>query len=131
MDPELRKVGEQLSCKPRPVKSVVSVAGHDLPADYIEFIHEFNSAEGGLGRSEYVALWPVEELDKLNNEYEVKEYWPGVLLFGSNGGGMGYGFDFGSDGPSIRAIPFDSIDPEDSELLASTFTVFLLQLGCS
>ena len=41
-----------------------------------------------------------------NREYEVEKYAPGILLFGSDGGGDGYGFDTRSADMPIVCVPF-------------------------
>jgi hypothetical protein len=57
-----------------------------LPLEYVEFLKLTNGAEGFVGRA-YVMLWSVEELASMNHSYEVQDYAPGLLIFGSDGGG--------------------------------------------
>jgi hypothetical protein len=128
MDLRLEEIGKRLSCKPSPGRRITVASGYELPEDYVSFIHEFNSAEGSLGSTQYVALWSVEELESLNEGYSTEEFWPGVLFFGSDGGGMGYAFDFREQSSPILTIPFDSIDPEDTQRIADTFTEFMIGL---
>jgi hypothetical protein len=60
-----------------------------LPLEYVEFLKLTNGAEGFVGRA-YVMLWSVEELASMNHSYEVQDYAPGLLIFGSDGGGEAY-----------------------------------------
>jgi SMI1 / KNR4 family (SUKH-1) len=78
-----------------PQVAAVQVAlGLNLPPDYTDFFRRFNGGEGFVG-NEYLMLWKLEDLDQFNREYEVAEYLPDVLLFGSDGGGEAYGFQTG------------------------------------
>jgi hypothetical protein len=36
---------------------------------------------------EWYRLWRPEEIEEFNRDYELSEYAPGFLAFGSNGGG--------------------------------------------
>lgn len=128
MNPLLESIGRSLSTKPAPSTRVRQVGCWELPEDYVEFIHQFNAAEGPIGGSQYIALWPVNELEKLNQGYSVPEFWPKVVLFGSDGGGMAYGFSFIRGGLSVSAVPFDSIDERDVRDVADSFTTFMINL---
>src|SRR5262245_52553644 len=68
------------------VKEIQSKLGNSLPKEYVDFMTQSNGAEGNVGNS-YLVLWPLEEIGPLNEAYEVDEYAPGLLLFGSDGGG--------------------------------------------
>lgn len=63
-----------------------------LPPDYAEFMKKHNGGEGFIGDN-YVILWRVEELAPFNRDYEVEQYAPGLIMFGSKGGGEAYAFD--------------------------------------
>ncbi|MCW3466433.1 SMI1/KNR4 family protein [Chitinophaga nivalis] len=63
------------------------------PVDYIDFIKQYNGAEGKIGNNQYLKLWGVEELIDLNKDYEVDLYAAGYFIFGSNLGGTAYAFN--------------------------------------
>ena len=79
--------------------------GVELPKDYTDFLKQHNGGEGFINDS-YMIFFKAEELVDFNREYEVEKYAPGILLFGSNGGGEGYGFDTQDPDMSIVRVPF-------------------------
>jgi len=99
-----------------------------LPPDYIEFLKIANGGEGVIGETEYVALWDVNELRHLNQMYEIEKNVPGLLVFGSDGGGEAYGFDTRTrPWPVVRA-PFVVMSWDDAEPMGATFHDFLMRL---
>jgi hypothetical protein len=70
--------------------------GKKLPVNYVSFLMEMNGGEGSIGSS-YLILWPAEEIVEINEAYNVSDWAPGVVIFGSDGGGEAYGFDFNSE----------------------------------
>jgi hypothetical protein len=94
-----------------------------LPTDYKEYLKITNGSEGFIQES-YVIFWAVDEVPILNRSYEVNEYAPGLVLFGSNGGGEAFAFDT-RDKLKIVQIPFIGMDLEDVEIIANTFLDFL------
>ncbi len=90
-------------------KPITQINGVALPSDYIEFMRLHNGGEGDVADAVWVILFPMEELQEINDDYEVDEYLPGCCIIGSNGGGELYGVD--SDG-SYFMIPaiFDRDD---------------------
>jgi hypothetical protein len=63
-----------------------------LPADLQGFYKESNGAEGALGESGYIQIWPIETLVKRNENLNVASNLPGALIFASNGGSFNYGY---------------------------------------
>lgn len=101
---------------------------HALPADYIEFLKNANGAEGFVGKNSYIMLWKVDELAHLNRKYEVEEYAPGLLIFGSDGGGEAYGFDTRKAGWPIVRLPFIGMDWSLAIPMADSFWAFMQAL---
>lgn len=106
-------------------------SGLILPEDYAQFLQEVNGGEGFIGPQAYLILWPLEELQGLNEAYEVQEYAPGLFLFGSNGGGEAFAFDTRVAGNPIVTVPFVGMDRELARPMAPTFEEFLLVLANS
>lgn len=98
--------------------------GIHFPDQYISFVLESNGVEGSIGSCSYLAIWPAEQLAILNEEYAVNEFSPGLVYFGSDGGGMAYAFDRRDGKMQIVEIPFESIDIGDIKLLGNTFVDF-------
>jgi len=99
-----------------------------LPTDYKEFLEKINGGEGFVGEN-YLILWAAEELAQFNNEYEVQDYAPGLVLFGSDGGGEGYAFDARTTASSIVQIPFIGMDLVYARPMAGSFSEFVSKLA--
>ncbi len=95
-----------------------------LPEDYLSIFTELNGGEGFVG-AEYLILWKAEELAVFNKEYEFETYAPGIFLFGSNGGGEGFGFDTRSEPYKVVQIPFIGMDLQYASPVADSFTHLL------
>jgi cell wall assembly regulator SMI1 len=74
-------------------------------------------------------LWRVEELRAFNNEYEVEKYAPGLLFFGSDGGGEGFAFDLRTPQLTIVQVPFIGMSLTDAIPVASNFQEFLAAIA--
>jgi hypothetical protein len=92
-----------------------------LPDDYLNFVRETNGCEGFAGEW-YLMLWPIEQLEQLNREYEAQEYVPDVLLFGSDGGGEALGFRRSGVQSDIVITPWIGMSPELCIKIADSFT---------
>ena len=95
-----------------------------LPDDYLSIFSELNGGEGFVG-DEYLILWKAEELVVFNKEYEVDQYAPGIFLFGSNGGGEGFGFDTRRKPYKVVEMPFIGMDLKYATPVADSFTHLL------
>jgi len=72
---------------------VTQINGVALPSDYIEFMCRHNGGEGDVADAAWVILFPMEELQEINDDYEVDQYLPDCCIIGSNGSGELYGVD--------------------------------------
>jgi len=112
------------------IKNTSSQLDFILPDDYLEFIHESNGGEGIIGKMQYLSLWEIEELTKLNKDYDTEIYAPGYFIFGSDGGGTAYAFD--KTNGNIVSFQFIGMVMEDEpKLWGNNFTVFLENLSVS
>jgi hypothetical protein len=100
-----------------------------FPTEYRDFLQFTNGGEGFVGSGSYAALWRVEEIRLFNKEYEVSEYAPGLLLFGTNGGGECFGFDYRSPDRDIVQVPAIGMSPNETLVIAPTFHQFPDFLG--
>lgn len=107
--------------------AMVSV-GRSFPLDYEQFLRKHNGGEGFVGDN-YLVLWRAEELSTFNREYGVDLNAPGLLLFGSNGGGEGYGFDARVAGRPIVRVPFIGMNLRYATPVATGFDELLAQLA--
>jgi cell wall assembly regulator SMI1 len=95
-----------------------------FPPDYLEFIALSDGAEGDA-RGQYLQLWPLKQVLESQAAYQVTEFAPGLLLFGSDGGGEAFGFDCRSVPWKVVQIPFIPLDWEDARVVADSFAAFL------
>jgi hypothetical protein len=95
-----------------------------LPDDYRRFVMQSNGGEGFIGKH-YLILWKVEELAQFNCDYQVEDYAPGLLMFGSTGGGDGFAFDTKANPYRVTQVPFIGMSREDALLVANSFTRLL------
>ena len=72
--------------------SINEINGVELPQQYIDFMLLHNGGESDLGETWFI-LYPMEELEEINEDYEVDKYLPRRIIIGSNGGGELYGID--------------------------------------
>lgn len=99
-----------------------------LPEDYKAFLLEQDGGEGFVGEH-YLELWSAAELLPLNRSYEIQELAPGLIAFGSTGGGEGFAFDTASEPQSIAQFPFIGLSREDALPVARSFTHLLERMG--
>jgi hypothetical protein len=108
----LEQVGERLAVR--------------FPADYVEFMLTANGGEGPIGEEGYLRLWPVEELEKMDVGYNIPEWAPELVLFGTDGGGAAYAFDRRPDGPARPVeLPFEVLNIDAARPRGETFADFL------
>lgn len=113
-----------------PNEALAHLAGLGLPDDFLSVFSELNGGEGFVG-GEYLILWKAEELVPFNREYETDKYAPGIFLFGSNGGGEGFGFDTRSKPYKVVEIPFIGMDLKYATPVADSFTHLLERMKVS
>lgn len=76
-----------------------------LPFDYLELMGMSNGFNGEIGNS-YIDIWPLSKIKEINNDYCVEEFALRLLLIGSDGGGMAYGYDLRDESMVIICTPF-------------------------
>lgn len=98
-----------------------------LPSDYRQFMEGRDGGEGFIG-GHYLILWRMEELIEFHRQYEVEDYAPGLLLFGSSGGGEAFAFDRRDSAMRIVMVPFVGLCLDDAVPIAKNFDEFLTSL---
>lgn len=99
-----------------------------FPVDYRKFMAESNGGEGSVGTRSYLVLWPLEDLIPLNEAYAVKEFAPGLILFGSDGGDTAYAFDARETALIIIEVPFIGMSVNEARPCGASFLDFLRYL---
>lgn len=109
------------------IKEAEKILNVDFPVDYEEFLQLFNGAEGKIGKYSYLELWKLNKVIDMNKEISVKRYTPNFLFIGTDGAETTYAIDHGSlVSTNIVQMPYDSIEPHDAKVCASTFEEFIL-----
>lgn len=99
-----------------------------LPPSYLDFLNTHNGGEGFIGEH-YIVFWQAQELADFNREYEVETYAPGIFLFGSDGGGEGYGFDTDDASMPIVRIPLVGMERQYAEPVARDVPDLFMRLA--
>jgi hypothetical protein len=94
-----------------------------LPAEYCRYIERGGTTEAFLSCEfpGYMQLWPIDEIDEYNRGYQVQEYAPRFLCFGSNGGGELLAFD---ESGKVVCLPAVGMEPEYARPVADSWSQF-------
>ncbi len=103
--------------------SALDRLGISAPEDYVSFMSRSNGAEGAIGDAGYLVLWPVEKMEALNREYNIAEFAPGYVLFGSDGGDTAFAFSKTQPRIFFR-MPFIGMSDHEAQPIGSTFIEF-------
>ena len=98
-----------------------------LPEDYKEFLCQRNGGEGFVG-DRYLVLFQIESLKKQNDGYNFADFFPGLLLIGSDGAGEAFAFDTTREPWSVVMLPFIGFI-KDAKPVGKNFEEFLLNLA--
>jgi hypothetical protein len=91
----------------------------NLPADFKRYLESGSPRSGELPDFPlWFEIWPVEEMDQWNRDYEVEKYAPGFYGFAADGGGEMYAF---GPGGRIYALPLIGMEPKVAKLLAESW----------
>jgi hypothetical protein len=91
----------------------------ELPGDLRDFLLRSGGGEGWIGEG-YVAIYSPQHLVEAHDGYHVDEFFPGLVLIGSDGGGEAFAIErdsgryvmtpFVGDGPAVRIDAGGSFD---------------------
>lgn len=110
--------------KPLEETDIVSIMGVGLPEDYLEFMHKYYGGEGTIGEDSYLRLFPLVELQEVNEDYCVDEFLTNHCIIASSGGGELYGIDDRGNYFAVPAI----MSEEDKIIMGNTFVEFIGKL---
>jgi SMI1 / KNR4 family (SUKH-1) len=128
MEHALNRFNKRPPAAPEQIAAFSTASGLTLPLDYTAFLKQTNGGEGLVGPNAYLILFAVHELASLNKAYQVEDYVPGLLVFGSDGGGEAFAFNTRNNMRVVR-VPFVGMDTSTVEPLADTFTTFIEYLS--
>ena len=136
MDTELTKLLEQTDAtggaSPEAIEELLEYASTGLPRAYLDFLRTRNGAEGPVGENGYVALYAAEDIQRMNDGYQVSRFAPGLLLIGSDGGGSAFAIDTRPGDPEAMEyveVPFIPLDVDEIEFRAESLTALLQHIA--
>jgi hypothetical protein len=104
------------------VDALRQISPGELPEDYLSFLSWSNGAEGCVAGRGYVRLWSTQDVIRFNGAYQIRDFIPGVLLFGSDASIMGYGFDWSADAVQVVDVELAALDREYNREVAPSFS---------
>jgi hypothetical protein len=96
-----------------------------ISPDYFEFLLIGNGGHGVVGSGDYAMFWGSDEIASFNLEYETNSYAPGLILFGSNGGGEAFAFHASQGALTVGIVPFVGLSLLEYRPMAQSFSEFL------
>ena len=115
---------------PVAISAFESASGISLPVEYKKFLLRTNGGEGFAGNS-YLILWRIEELKEANDACEVARCVPGLLFFGSDGGGEAMAFDCRNSSMAVVSVPFIGMEFDVARSISPDFDGFLAAMACA
>lgn len=103
------------------IKIAEGEVNYKFPNGYIQIIKQFNGGSGDIGDN-YINLWTLEDVVEFYEDIS-DPYLSELVVFASDGCGMGYGFSKTDDG--IRIVPMDSLEFSYSKRCSNNFDEFL------
>jgi hypothetical protein len=94
----------------------------EFPPEFVAYLKSGKPVEGELKVAPgWYVLWAEDEIEISNKEYEVSEYAPNHLGFGSSGGGEMLAFNAAGQ---VVMIPFIGMSDEDAIMVAKSWSDF-------
>ena len=109
----------------KPKKMIVEVSGLALPEDYLDFMRKHNGGEGPIGKNNYGRFYRLEELEEINEKYNVQNNWPGYIVIG------GIDDTLWAYNPGIKVycqIDSCNIDDDTYYTISNSFQEFLIKM---
>jgi hypothetical protein len=101
--------------------AVEAALGMPVPHDLAEFLVTRGPGEGFVGNGGYLRINGPEEWLSGHKILEAAINWPGLLIFGSDGGGQFFGFDQTTQ----EYVEVDAIGDPDRRPLGASLVKFL------
>ena len=73
-------------------EKITKISGVSLPQSYIDFMNQHNGGEGDIGET-WLSLYPLENLQEMNEIFGIEEFLPDRIIIGTNGGEEFYGLN--------------------------------------
>ena len=99
--------------------------GRSIPDDLAEFLVAYGPGEGFIGGGGYLRVTAPEDWASKHTILQASNHWPGLLIFGGDGGGEFFAFDEDTN----LYVEVDAIGDLDRRPLGRSFLEFLTNLG--
>lgn len=129
IDVHLKGLERHEGARPEEIASLRDSLPGPWPEDYFDCLRSSNGLEGYVGGRGYLWLWGTGELLKRNIAYHVQELLPSVVLFGSDAGPIGFGFDRSSPKIRVVSIELSGLHRDYVQHRADSFSSFIEQLA--
>ena len=107
------------------ISSIEKLINFNLPEDYKYFVKWSNGGEGKINENN-ISLWKIENLNILNEEYQIQKYLGQKFIgIGTDGGGICYGYKFTDNHSKIFKCPLGDLDIDEIIIVADSFETFL------
>ncbi|WP_121629809.1 SMI1/KNR4 family protein [Tropicibacter alexandrii] len=107
------------------IAGLIAASAHPLPADYLSYLNFSNGGEGPLSIDpQWLVLDNTALVAHFLREGTFAEFFPGLVVIGSNGAGEAIAFDF-RQGVAKGVVCFDMTNIDSTESirhLAASFT---------
>ncbi|MCC9657970.1 SMI1/KNR4 family protein [Rhodopirellula halodulae] len=118
------------------INALTTASPHQLANTYLSLLRTANGGEAEIaadGNSDesYLVLWASFEVIPFNADYELREYAPAFLAFGSNGGGELFAFDTRISGDSVFLLPAIGMSNDDGMLFADSMDAFARRIAAA
>jgi hypothetical protein len=122
------------SCRPPASEDAIErlrqIAPGALPKEYIALLKYSNGGEGPLALPPlYFLFYEADHTSELNQSADQRELYPGILVFGSNGGLETIGFDMRESEP-WPIVMYDAVAGTESAVtIAENMEDFIRAIG--
>lgn len=101
--------------------------GGELPREYAAFLQWSNGGESRLDES-YLVLWSTDEVDELNELYEVPTALPGALGIGTDGGPGLLAYVEPARSRKVALVPFGDLDLREATAMWSSLSDMIVDV---
>ncbi len=102
-----------------------NIFSSDKYKKFEKYINECICGEGMIGENSYLILWEKNDIEELNDDYEVNELLTNSVLIGSDGGDTAYGIN---EEGKFFSVPFIGVDDGEIVILGNSFEEFIEKL---
>jgi hypothetical protein len=97
-----------------------------IQSNIVDYLKSSAPTACELDESPFICdFWSLDELEQLNQAYEVPEYAPGYYGFATSGGGEMFAID---PAGQVVCLPFIGMEPSAAIIIATNWPSFITKL---